>query len=242
VTTRVHAIRYASRDGKRGDHFLHEHSSSGHSSDEDRPDEPHPTAYYAWLVVSPEVTVLVDTGMGPGADRVPGLRRERSVADGLRALGVPPERVPTVVLTHLHYDHAGGVRDFPGARFLLQRSEVDEPENSWLVDRADVEFLLGSGRLDLLDGDTEIAPGISVHHVGGHTAGMQIVRVRTESGPVVIASDACHFLENLRERRLGPLTHSAPDSLRAFDRIDELAGPPGLVFAGHDPASPESLP
>jgi glyoxylase-like metal-dependent hydrolase (beta-lactamase superfamily II) len=224
--TAVHAIRYAWREGVRRDHFV----------DDDRPDDPHPTAYYVWLVRSPEGTVLIDTGMAPGADRVPGLRRGPAVVDSLRALGVPPDTVRTVVLTHLHYDHAGGVRDFPHARYVLQRSEVDDTGPSRLVDPADVEYLLGSNRLELVDGDAEIAPGVTVHHVGGHTPGMQVVRVRTERGHVVVASDASHFHEHLRRRCLSPGTHSPADALRAFDRITELADGPRLILPGHDPA------
>ncbi|HJP79374.1 MAG TPA: N-acyl homoserine lactonase family protein [Pseudonocardiaceae bacterium] len=224
--TQVKTIRYAWREGVRRDHFI----------DDERPDEPHPTAYYVWLVSSPGHTVLVDTGMGPAANRVPGLHRGPPVVDSLRALGVAPESVETVVLTHLHYDHTGGVRDFPRARYILQRSEVDELAESWLVDKADVDYLFDSNRLHLVDGDTEVAPGITVHHVGGHTPGMQVVRVRTDAGHVVVASDASHFHENLRRWRPSPHTYSVPDALRAFERVTELADGPHLILPGHDPA------
>jgi glyoxylase-like metal-dependent hydrolase (beta-lactamase superfamily II) len=230
VTT-IHTIRYARRDGLRRDHFV----------DDERPDEPHPTAYHVWLAVSPGHTVLIDTGMGPAADRVPGLRRGPAVVDSLRALGVPPESVETIVLTHLHYDHVGGVRDFPRARYILQRSEVDEFAESWLVDTADLGYLLDSDRLDLVDGDAEVAPGMTVHHVGGHTPGMQVVRVLTNAGHVVVASDASHFLENIQRRSPSPPTHSLPDALRAFERITELADGPHLILPGHDPAVPDHL-
>ncbi|HKN98699.1 MAG TPA: N-acyl homoserine lactonase family protein [Pseudonocardiaceae bacterium] len=229
--TRVHAIRYAWRAGVRADHFV----------DDERPDDPHPTAYYVWLVVSGDHAVLVDTGMGAGADRVPGLHRGPSVATGLRALGVSPESVDTVVLTHLHYDHAGGVRDFPNARYLLQRSELDGLTDTWLVDPSDVDYLLGSNRLTLVDGDADVLPGVTVHHVGGHTPGTQVVRVLTAQGHLVVASDAAHFHENISRRRPGPLTHSVPDAIRAFERVTELADGRHLILPGHDP-SPGLLP
>lgn len=227
--TVVHAIRYVWRDGVRGDHFV----------DDDRPDDPHPTAYYVWLVKSPDHTVLIDTGMAPGADRVPGLHRGPAVVDSLRALGVSPQSVRTVVLTHLHYDHAGGVRDFPRAEYVLQKSEVDNVGPGRLFDPADVDYLLGSNRLELVDGDAELAPGMSVHHVGGHTPGMQVVRVRTELGHVVVASDASHFHEHIQRRRLCPGAHSPADTVRAYDRIAELADGPHLIRPGHDPAVPD---
>ncbi|MEV5300990.1 MBL fold metallo-hydrolase [Amycolatopsis methanolica] len=110
-----------------------------------------------------------------------------------------------VVLTHLHYDHAGTVADFPGARYLVQRGELAYWTGSWakrirrehwLLDEDALAHVRGD-RLSEVDGDAEVLPGLSVHLVGGHTAGTQIVRVATAAGPVVVASDASHFYENL---------------------------------------------
>jgi glyoxylase-like metal-dependent hydrolase (beta-lactamase superfamily II) len=86
----------------------------------------------------------------------------------------------------------------------------------------------------LLDGDAAVVPGLSVHLVGGHTAGMQVVRVRTARGYVVLASDASHFYENIEDDRPFAILHHLPGMYGAFDRIKELADGPGLVVAGHD--------
>ncbi|MCR6482927.1 N-acyl homoserine lactonase family protein [Amycolatopsis sp. OK19-0408] len=226
----VYALCYGRRTGYRGEHFL------GYGKDSA---VPHPTAYYVWLAVSPEHTVLVDAGIRPARAReLPGLEY---VEPGrlLAGLGAVPD---TVVLTHLHYDHCGTVASYPGARFVVQRSEVDYwtgpwakriERERWLLDEVALGHLL-AGPLDLLDGDAEVVPGLSVHLVGGHTAGMQVVRVETAAGPVVLASDACHFHENLEADRPAPLLHSMTGVYGAFDRVRELAGA-GLVVPGHDP-------
>ncbi|MEV7043583.1 N-acyl homoserine lactonase family protein [Amycolatopsis sp. NPDC051061] len=230
----VHALCYGRRTGYRGEHFL------GYGRDSA---EPHPTAYYVWLAVSPEHTVLVDAGIrAERARAVDGLDYVEPVRL-LAELGVDPSAVGHVVLTHLHYDHCGTVADFPGARFVVQQSELDYwtgpwakriERERWLLDEVALDHLR-SGRADLVDGDAEVVPGLSVHLVGGHTAGMQVVRVETAAGPVVLASDASHFHENLENDHPAPLLHSMTGVYGAFDRVKELAGP-GPVVPGHDPA------
>ncbi|MDE3077655.1 MAG: N-acyl homoserine lactonase family protein, partial [Chloroflexota bacterium] len=91
------------------------------------------------------------------------------------------------------------------------------------------------GRIRWVNGDAEVAPGITVHLVGGHTAGMQVVRVATAKGQVVLASDASHYYENIERDRPFRAVHTVPLAYAAFDRVNELAGHPELIVAGHDP-------
>ncbi|WP_431873697.1 N-acyl homoserine lactonase family protein [Amycolatopsis sacchari] len=232
-TYRVYALCYARRTGRRGQHFC------GY---DERWDEPHPTAYYVWLAVSAEHTVVVDTGIGPS--RAEGFDDYVEPSALLAEFGVPAGSVDRVVLTHLHYDHTGTAAAFHSARYVVQQSEVDYwtgpvaariEREKWLVDPGDVDAVLGSGRADVVSGDAEVLPGLSVHLVGGHTAGMQVVRVATERGRVVLASDASHFYENIEDDRPFPILHSMPGMYAAFDRINALADAPSLVVAGHDP-------
>lgn len=86
------------------------------------------------------------------------------------------------------------------------------------------------------DGDTEFAPGITLHRIGGHTGGLQVVRVMTERGPLVLASDAFHFSENRTRRAPFPLVYHVGDMLEGFARCEALAGgDPDLLIPGHDP-------
>jgi glyoxylase-like metal-dependent hydrolase (beta-lactamase superfamily II) len=242
----VYAVRYASRRAFRGQHFLDFDGTSG---------EPHPTAYYVWLALSPRRAVVIDAGIDPArASASRGIDFVWSPTEGLEALGVAPADVEHLVLTHLHYDHTGSVARFPSARYAVQRAEVDYwtgpwarriAREHWLTSNDDLGHLLGragAARLDLVDGDREVVPGLSVHLVGGHTAGMQVVRVRTRRGHVVIASDASHFYENIEQDRPAPLLHSMPGVYAAFDRVNELADGPELVVAGHDPDVIERYP
>ena len=228
----VYALCYGRRTGFRGEHFL------GYGQDSA---EPHPTAYYVWLAVSPEHTVLVDAGIRAARAReIDGLDYVEPVRL-LAELGVEPGAVDQVVLTHLHYDHCGTVADFPRARFVVQQSEMDYwtgpwakriERERWLLDEVALERVRAG--VHLVEGDAEVVPGLSVHLVGGHTAGMQVVRVETAAGPVVLASDASHFHENIENDHPAPLLHSMTGVYGAFDRVKELAGA-GPVVPGHDP-------
>jgi glyoxylase-like metal-dependent hydrolase (beta-lactamase superfamily II) len=236
----VYAVQFARRTGVRAQHL------SGH---DDRSAEPQDTSYFVWLALSSTTTVLVDAGIDP-ATPVPftGFHFRDCPVAVLQRVGIQPGDVDHVVLTHLHYDHTGCARRFTDARYVIQRAELDywngpaaarNKREAWLGNSADVDHLRRPeivGRVDLIDGDHEVTPGVSAHLVGGHTAGLQVVRVRTSSDPVVIASDACHFYENLIEDRPSPIVHNTPDVYAAFDRVRELAGPDGVVLPGHDPA------
>lgn len=239
---RVYALAYGHRAGIRGRHFL--------GCGEHEWNQPHPTAYYVWLAVSGSHTVLVDAGIRPArAGALDGYEPPHRV---LADFGVAPGAIDQVVLTHLHYDHAGTVADFPRARYVVQRSEYAYwtgpwarriTREQWLLDEQALAFLGDAGeRLRLVDGDVELLPGLSVHLVGGHTAGMQIVRVATAAGPVVLASDATHFAENLEADRPAPLVHTMTGMYGAFDRIKELAGAWRLFVPGHDPVVLERFP
>jgi glyoxylase-like metal-dependent hydrolase (beta-lactamase superfamily II) len=245
-TWRVLAVAYGMRVGVRGQHFL------GH---DDRSTEAHPTAYYVWLAISDSDVVLVDAGIGPSrAAAVPGLQYFGSPVELLGRLGVRPEDIGWAVLTHLHYDHTGTVADLPAATYVVQRSEWEYwtgpsarriTRERWLCAQEDLDHLAAVaelGRRRDVDGDEELLPGLSVHLVGGHTAGMQLVRVATAAGHVVLASDASHFYENLTSDRPAPVLHDMPGVYGAFDRITELAGAAGLIVPGHDPGVLERYP
>ena len=245
-TWRVLALAYASRMGLRGQHFL------GH---DERSQEPHPTAYYVWLAVSDTDVVLVDAGIGPArAASTVGLHYFGSPVDLLARVGVHPEHVGWSVLTHLHYDHTGVVAELPSATYVVQQTELDYwtgpwagriRRERWLLSSDDLAHVTAAGRLGRLRavaGDEELLLGLSVHLVGGHTAGMQVVRLRTPVGHVVLASDASHFYEILAGDRPAPILHCMRGVYGAFDRVATLADRAELIIPGHDPAVLERFP
>jgi glyoxylase-like metal-dependent hydrolase (beta-lactamase superfamily II) len=97
------------------------------------------------------------------------------------------------------------------------------------------------GRVTFIDGDQEIVPGISVHKVGGHTAGIQMVTVQTREGRAVVTSDASHYYHNIEKNVPFMVIHDLPRMYQAFERIRALADKPELIIPGHDPLVQERL-
>jgi len=232
----VYAIRYATVDRLASENF---HARVA-------PDGAMPMDYFVWLVRGGGRVVVVDTGFAqPAADRR-GRRLLRSPADGLAALGVVASTVEDVVLTHLHYDHAGNVGLFESARLHLQESEMAYATGPAMAhgplghafDAEDVAGMVRrvfAARVRFHGGDASVAPGVTLHRIGGHTRGLQIVRVTTARGPIVLASDATHFWANLERRNPFPIFVDLQAMLDGYDRLLELAPSIDHVIPGHDP-------
>lgn len=236
-TYEVFAIRYATREARRRDHFI-----GG-----DPHDAPMAMDYFVWLVRNAQRTFVVDTGFN--AEMAAKRKRQllRTPREGLGLLGVDAGEVRDVILTHLHYDHVGTFDEFPKARFHLQDAELDFATgrhmcHDFFNHGYEVEQVVGMVRLvygkrvTFYDkGSHELAPGLSIHHIGGHTAGMQCVRVNTRRGRVVLASDASHYYEHFRSGRCFTLAFHLGDMLDGYRRLQELAESPDHVIPGHDP-------
>ncbi len=239
----VYAVKYAERDGRRPEHFL-----GG-----DPHDGPMPMDYFVWVVSGGGRTWVVDTGFGPDDAERRGRRLVRSTTEALATIGVDAATVTDVVLTHLHYDHAGGWDQFPAARFHLQdremafatgrqmsRPALNEPFTADHV--AELVRAVYAGRVEFHDGDDELGPGLSVHLIGGHTAGLQVVRVETAQGALVLASDASHYYENMEAARPFPIVFDVGAMVQGYDTLRRLASTPDAIVPGHDPLVLERYP
>jgi glyoxylase-like metal-dependent hydrolase (beta-lactamase superfamily II) len=212
----------------------------------DMHDGPMPMDFNLWILRNAHRTVLVDTGFGK---RAAGQRRrplDFDPVDALTHLGIDPDAIEDIILTHLHFDHAGNIERFGKARFHVQDAEVGfatgrcmcEPNLRFPFDVEDVVALVRhtfASRVTFHDGDAAPLPGISLHVVPGHTSGIQAVRVMTRRGPIVLASDASHFYANYLRRGPFSVTVDAIATLRSYDRLTQLAGSVERIVPGHDP-------
>lgn len=210
-------------------------------------DLPMPLDYFVWLLRSGNRQIVVDTGFRGEGTLTCGRKILRPVEETLSHLDCDPKHVRDVVITHLHYDHAGNLDLFPAARFHLQEREMAFATGRNMCtacirhafDVEDVAAMvraLYADRVVFHDGDAEIAPGVSVHHVGGHTDGLQMVRVMTDRGPLVLASDASHFYANFERGLPFPILFNLGDMAEGWRRALALAeGDTSLVIPGHDP-------
>jgi glyoxylase-like metal-dependent hydrolase (beta-lactamase superfamily II) len=242
-THEVYALRYSHREALAQEHFYRAEPC----------DSPMAMSYYTWLIRTPDGPVVVDTGYTRQAAEERGREYFGTPLETLRRLGVDPDEVRHVVLTHFHFDHTGHVDSFPRAQIVVQANEmrfwfgpdVHYGEYPALSSHRDLSAIVAAnleGRLRWVDGDVELAPGVSLHLVRGHTPGSQVVRIETAKGPVVLASDASHFYANIEQNKPYAIVHTVPLTFAAFERIRELAGPSQLVIPGHDPLVLERFP
>lgn len=241
------AVRYATNQGrKRVENFIH-HSSA------DRASEPMPLDFFFWVAVNQDRVVLIDSGADKATCESRGHTLTRPVEDGLRILGYEPEQVSDIVTTHLHWDHAGNIGLFANATLHVQAADLAyvssgamaEPflrrpfERSQVIDYV---AALHSDRVNVVEGDRQPLPGIHVHHVGGHTPGMQFVRILTTEGWRLLASDALHYWANLTERNPFPVLVDAPRYVAAQRQMLSLVDDTRAIVPGHDPTVLTSYP
>lgn len=233
----IYGIRYATNPRrKRGQNYILETA----------PTDALTLDFYCWLLKCGERVIVVDTGMDPAKAAHHGHDMLMNPVDGFRALGVDPAAVDTFIVTHAHYDHIGHLDAFPNARFHMQAEEMAYVTGPWMEkwwfrrayepdEISRLVHLLHAGRLDLHGRDKEIADGVTVHWVGGHCAGQEIVRVRTARGHVVLASDALHYYEEYERGVPFAVAFNLSDMIAAHDRIRELAESDDHVVPAHDP-------
>lgn len=230
------ALRYATREARRPEHFI-----GG-----DPHDAPMPMDYFVWAAVSPRRSYVIDCGFTAATASRRKRTYFRNPVAALRLIGVDPDSVEDVILTHLHYDHVGNHGAFGRARFHLQEAEMHFATGRYmrfpyLSHAFEVDDVCGIVRLNYAQrivfhhGDAEVAPGISVHKAGGHSGGLQFVRVHTARGWVVLASDVAHYYENFESRRPFSGAFHVGEMLDGFDAIAAQAQSSHHIVPGHDP-------
>ncbi len=232
----VYALRYAHMPRRRADNFLGGDPHEG----------PMPMDFFVWLIRSQSRCILVDTGFN--AKTAAARQREmlRCPIEALAALDVQPGDITDVILTHLHYDHAGNLDKLPNARFHIQDAEVEfatgrcmchgAMRHAYSVDDV-VELIrkVYAERVVFHDGDSQLFHGIRLLQIGGHTKGLQSVQVATARGTVVLASDASHYYENIERSRPFPIVFNVADMLQGYVKLNAAAASTDHIVPGHDP-------
>lgn len=236
---KIFAIKYATATMNRSTLFAPSSSNEGSIAFD----------YYVWLVTNEERTVLIDTGFQEEVGAKRGRSRQRCPIETLSLCGINADQINDVILTHLHYDHAGNMHLLRKAQFHVQYREIEfatsammsipHPSLGGSMEVSNIRTLVDlifEGRVRVVHGFTEFAPGIELHLVGGHTPGQQIVRVQTQRGWVVLANDACHFEENILARRPISVFVDLREMFTGFNTVLRLAdGDFTRIIPGHDP-------
>jgi len=202
-----------------------------------------------WLIKGPGgKNILVDTGCyHDNVVKGKGIQNLIKASEAIAKLGISAADITDVIITHMHWDHADGMDQFPNAKIWIQKDEYTyytglawqsdgkhggiEPDDVLTLVKLNMDH-----RVNLVGGDNvEIIDGIRVYTGGRHTYASQYVSVRTASGTVVIASDNMYLYENLEKHAPIAQTFDADSNLRAQDRMKQIAARPDLIVPGHDP-------
>jgi glyoxylase-like metal-dependent hydrolase (beta-lactamase superfamily II) len=210
--------------------------------------------YYIWCIRGGGETVVVDAGVTPRMAAERQLDGYVSPVDVLARINVQADKVRHVVITHMHFDHAGGASLFPRARFYIQQDEyrfwqqdpiAARPPFKQVSDAAATDYLAaleGTDRLVLLDGDRQILPGIHCLLSPGHTVALQTVAVNTARGTAIVGSDCAHVFRNYQEDWPSALIVDLVGWMKTYDNVRERASSPDLLFPGHDRLLMENYP
>jgi glyoxylase-like metal-dependent hydrolase (beta-lactamase superfamily II) len=207
-----------------------------------------PSPYSGLVVQADERAILIDTGAG---DLTPNVGH---LTENLRAAGIAPEAIDTVILTHAHPDHIGGNADdagqaaFPDAQYVLWRDEWN-----WWTDEANLAPMAPvfgewvrrnlvplADRVDLLDREVDLAPGVHVLATPGHTEGHLAISVVSDGHELLYISDAALHPIHLEHPDWHPVWDQDRERAAASKRklFDHAATSGALVLAFHFPPFP----
>lgn len=217
-----------------------------------RPGQKVISPFSACLIDTDDGPVLVETGINPDGINDPTaaageraksttlhLREEDDIRSRLKEIGLVPEDVRIVILSHMHWDHIGGCRFFPHATFVIQRAEYRfalYPDNAFSKPYYPPLFR-GIEKLDLREGDGEVVPGVWVISAPGHSPGQQAVLVTLpQTGKMLMAFDAINTWANIELDLQGAIAWNASMTVESMHRLVQLAKRENAILVpGHEP-------
>ncbi len=214
--------------------------------------------YYIWAIKGKGEVIVVDSGVGVTVAAERKLKGYVNPVKVLERIGINGTNVTKVVITHIHWDHVGGMEMFPDAfpkaTFYVQKKEYNfwrnnpvskKPPFEEVADKigfknlADLE---GTSRLVLISGDQKILPGVELLLTPGHTIALQSVAVNTAKGTAILASDCAHLARSFKEYIPSCLIVDMIGWMGSYDKLNAKATSIDLMFPGHDTMMLQNFP
>lgn len=206
--------------------------------------EPFKQVVYAWYIEGPKEKMIVDTGISAEyliQKRGFPARNIQSLESGLNSVGLSPDDIDLVILTHLHSDHVGQGCKFTKAKFIVQKDELEFAQNPHpTVAMQYLGELFDGLNFEVVEGDTPVCDEVSVISTPGHTPGGQSVTVKTAEGTAII-SGLCTIRENFDPP--GPFSKTMPvypiglfvDLFKMYDNLLKIKNAADIIIPNHDP-------
>lgn len=211
------------------------------------------TFCYVWLIVGAEKKILIDTGCSDPEStaryhKPMDAHTYRNPIDALASIGVSPDDIDMIIMTHLHWDHCYNTQLFPNIPILVQKRELQYAiaplpchalsYESQIINMRPA-WIKSIEQIEIIEGDTDICPGISVVTLPGHSKGIQGVLVQTSKGRYLIAGDCCPKKENWQGPGRHQIKHipsgihvDLEEYYETFKKMERIAD---IVIPGHDP-------
>jgi glyoxylase-like metal-dependent hydrolase (beta-lactamase superfamily II) len=195
-------------------------------------------------------TGLTDALIGAGFENAAQkISLRRSIVDQLAQIGLKPDRIATIGVSHWHFDHTGQAPRFPQATLLMGKGDLDLLRGSPPPDedsaKALARWLSGGGKVEALTADKDVFGDgkVVMLKLPGHTPGHYALLIRLASGNVLLSGDQYHFTEQVKNRGVPPFNHDRADTLASMDRFDRIAANlKAKVVIQHEPADVAMLP
>jgi N-acyl homoserine lactone hydrolase len=207
------------------------------------------TPIIVYVIKGAQKNIMVDSG-GPGPEWVEKYHESKTInyqdiESGLKKIGLNPDDIDILICTHLHWDHCFNNHKFKNARILVQKEEIRYaiaplPMHALFYESQMIgmrpPWLNALENIEIVDGDREIAPGIELVKIPGHTPGFQGVNVKTSEGNYFIAGDFCPLFENWEgvpplKHVVSPIHVNLEDYYESFEKVEKIAD---FLLPGHD--------
>ncbi|MFH2093856.1 MAG: MBL fold metallo-hydrolase [Pseudomonadota bacterium] len=234
--THVYAMRYGQSRFKLKNIYASEKKSSQ-------------TVEFVWLfylVTTRDQKILIDTGFSDAQKaEYYHIRNMIHPTELLLKLGIKPDDITNVILTHKHFDHSGLAYLYTKANIYIQAEDYQSLLDQQISrpDTNNTRFFNSCPLLCVLTTDHSISPALKINRSGGHTIGSQIVTLKTSNKTIIFTGDECYFIEGCEKEKTNSLAESTDNNRNILKRLKKaIQTDSAIILTGHDPVICHSYP
>lgn len=232
---KIYALKYAGPLTKSGAHFLWQKNW----------DKKQNGNFYFWLIKNHDRMIIFDTGVNEKLAKEKNLPNYIKPNDLLSKINIDAKKISDIVISHMHWDHLGGLEFFPNAKFYISKNEFEFWTKNKIVktdpfkllsDTKSINYtkkLYKQKKIILINQEKEIFPGIKTIFAPGHSPALMALAIETKKGKAILASDSCYSFDNIKLNWPSDVIFNIKDSVETINKLKSLSDEK-LIFPGHD--------